>query len=176
MVSADTSAAPSVHQMSCDSLPVPNVPGAVVVSMSSKEVHNYTADTGGGSISFCDVNVTLTHGGSVDTVLIETWMPLEMDVWNTRFQGTGGGSWTAGYFAQSLAGAVAAGYAAGSTDAGLSVEDGSEMVDNPQLLTNFASLSVHEMAIVSKASFIPSTVNRPVIPIGTGARPAEGRA
>jgi hypothetical protein len=46
--------------------------------------------------------------------------------------------------------AVASGYAAASTDVGLSALDGSELIGSPQLIANFASLSLHEMAVVGK--------------------------
>ncbi|KAH8890260.1 feruloyl esterase B [Thozetella sp. PMI_491] len=150
--------------IACASLKAPAVPGATVVSINATEVHNFELPAGGGlagvpsaparengtatGLSFCDVNVTLTHGN--DSVRIEVWLPLEN--WNGRFQGTGGGGFIAGTFASALAPEVASGYAAASTDAGLRPMsfDGSTIKFDQQLLKNFASLSVHEMAVVGK--------------------------
>ncbi len=145
----------------CSSLTAPAVPGATVVSLKAAEVHNFTAKTGiqgpQGSpqanqtfppFSFCDVNVTLTHGN--DSLLLEVWLPLTG--WNGRFQGTGGGGFIAGTFASAMAPEVVNGYVAASTDAGLRPMsfDGSTIKFDQQLLKNFASLSVHEMAIIGK--------------------------
>ena len=152
------SASPAVP---CASLQAPTVPGATVTSIQAAEVRNFTMPSFGGSglpgtsnpgnaapLSFCDVNVTLTHGN--DSVRIEVWLPLTG--WNGRFQGTGGGGFIAGTFASAMAPEVAAGYAAASTDAGLQPMsfDSTGIQFDQQLLTNFASLSVHEMALVGK--------------------------
>jgi len=138
----------------CASLTAPVIPGASVVSIQAAEMNNMPMRMMNGTmrLSFCDVNVTLTHGTAGDRVRIEVWMPLTN--WNMRFQGTGGGGYIAGTFGQAMAPQVAQGYAAASTDAGLSggkTLDGSNTPLNQQLLVNFASLSIHEMAVVGKA-------------------------
>ena len=148
---------PVTPVVACASLTAPAVPGASVVAVEAQEVRNLRMgmlNGTGQALSFCDVNVTLTHGDTGDRVRIEVWLPLER--WNGRFQGTGGGGYLAGSFGQAMAPQVANGYAAASTDAGLVTNDsaafpGAEVLRNRQLLINFASLSVHEMAIVGKA-------------------------
>lgn len=141
---------------SCAALKAPTIPDATVVSMQTLERRNFTLPGDGGAsppprLSFCDVNITLTHGAANDSVRVEVWMPLEG--WNGRFQGTGGGGFVPGVFGAAMAPQVAAGFAAASTDAGIKVlsTDGGGIAFDDQLMTNFASLSVHEMALVGKA-------------------------
>lgn len=157
--------------ISCAAIQAPSVPNATVVSIQAAERRNVTVSNGfgmggGGGVGaggmgfgapaippldICDVNVTLTHGTANDTVRVEVWLPLTN--WNGRFQGTGGGGFIAGTFGGTMAPQVAAGFSAASTDAGLSPAsfDGSGIAFNDQLMTNFAFLSVHEMALVGKA-------------------------
>ncbi|KAI1344217.1 feruloyl esterase B [Xylariaceae sp. FL0016] len=165
---AGTLAASSPHfqrqATECASLTAPEVSGASVVSITAAERRGVQMAFSTTSLDICDVNVTLTHGTANDKVRIEVWMPLEG--WNGRFQGTGGGGFIAGTFGIAMAPAVADGYAAASTDAGLATTfdgksnspngssnaaSGTALGTNTQLLTNFASLSYHEMAIVGKA-------------------------
>lgn len=125
--------------------------------MQAAEQRNFTLSSAGGATSaqpplnFCDVNITLTHGTANDSVRIEVWLPLEN--WNGRFQGTGGGGFIPGTFGTTMGPQVAAGFAAASTDAGIKTRsfDGSGIQFDDQLMTNFAYLSVHEMALVGKA-------------------------
>lgn len=142
----------------CGAVAAPSVPGARVLSVSGVEQHDYTVPPGPfnpepitGIPAFCDVVVTLTHPGADDVVTVEVWLPLT--TWNGRFQGTGGGGFTAGFFDSALAPAVIGGYAAASTDAGVpnDVVDPSSWADDPELVTNFASRSLHDMAVVGKA-------------------------
>lgn len=71
--------------------------------------------------SFCNVTVTYTHPGQNDEINVEAWLPI--DGWNNRLQAVGGGGFIAGrsdsaYVAMN--GAIADGFAAVTTDAGLS--------------------------------------------------------
>jgi feruloyl esterase len=102
------------------------------------------------------VNLFLTHPGSGDHVRIAVWLP--SSGWNGRYEGTGGGGYSAGLFDLALAPAIQQGYAAASTDAGVPANvagpptwalrpDGSV---NIGLLTDFASRSLHDMAVAAK--------------------------
>jgi feruloyl esterase len=112
----------------------------------------------GGSVSgvpaFCQVTVTLTHPGDGDHAKVQTWLPATG--WNGRFQALGGSAYGAGDNGVGMGGAVKAGYAATTTDAG-----GGDVLDtswaltskgqvNTALLKNFASRSQHEAAVVGK--------------------------
>ncbi|KAJ4288283.1 hypothetical protein N0V88_007475 [Collariella sp. IMI 366227] len=103
--------------------------------------------------------VTLTHPGANDKVNFQIWLPLDAPSWNGRFLSLGGSAWAAGHGPLTLAPYAVQGFATGSTDAGLDGNilspagwalkaDGSV---NTGLLTNFASRSVHELAVVGKA-------------------------
>jgi len=147
----------------CASLSKPSISGATVVSLTARELRNHTVsavplllpnDISG--INVCEVDVVLTHANAQDQVKVKIWLPL--GTWNGRFLGTGGSGYAAGLFEYSLAPASVLGYAAASTDAGLSGDPYSPALwalkpdghVNSELLTNFASRSVHDMAVVGK--------------------------
>ncbi|MFF0292676.1 tannase/feruloyl esterase family alpha/beta hydrolase [Kitasatospora sp. NPDC004614] len=113
---------------------------------------------GGGVVpdvpAHCEVTVTLTHPGANDRAKVQIWLP--ESGWNGRFQAAGGAAYAAGNIG-SVAAAVKQGYAAATTDAGVDTSglDSSWALDgqgriNAALLENFASRSVHEMALVGK--------------------------
>ena len=107
-------------------------------------------------LNFCNVTVTYTHRGHHDQINLQTWLPLK-DKWNGKFQGTGGGGYIAGWGPESLPPAVAAGYAASSTDAGVIGEDASGWaltkpgeVDITRL-KDFAYVALNDLALIGKA-------------------------
>lgn len=114
------------------------------------------------SASVCDYNVTINHDGTSDSVLIELWLPLSAEQWNGRFQATGGGGYLVGLNTSGLLFGTIQGYVAGRTDGGHGFDtsgyedpsswallpDGS--VDDVALL-NYASRSIHDLAVVGKA-------------------------
>lgn len=150
----------------CASLAPPIVPGAEVVKLSAAEVHGFQSPafppwqpTEINDLSFCNVTVTLTHPGADDTVYITVWLPLKD--WNGRYQATGGGGLAAGFAGIMLMKPTADGYAASSTDAGLTLDNTVDPqrgewalrpdgTPNDELSLNFAWRSVHDMAIASK--------------------------
>ncbi|MFB6940423.1 DUF6351 family protein [Streptomyces sp. NPDC060286] len=104
--------------------------------------------------AFCDVTVTLTHAGVDDHAKVRVWLPLQS--WNGRLQTVGGSAYAAGDYGKGLAEAVKNGYAAATTDAGVSTYldtgwalNGDGQVDTA-LLENFAGRSEHEAAVVAK--------------------------
>ncbi|GJF35117.1 tannase [Kitasatospora sp. NE20-6] len=104
--------------------------------------------------AFCDVTVTLTHPGQGDHARVRVWLPAQK--WNGRLQTLGGSAYAAGDYGTGLAAAVRNGYAAATTDAGVSsyidtgwALKGDGRVDTA-LLENFASRSEHEAALVAK--------------------------
>ncbi|OBT56116.1 hypothetical protein VE04_04156 [Pseudogymnoascus sp. 24MN13] len=148
----------------CASITAPAVPGATVLSVIGTEMLNITIPpfpillpTGVSGLNVCNVNVNLTHSGVNDNVLVEVWLPLEG--WNGRFQGTGGGGWATGSGSIALAAAAGAGYSVATTDGGHAnnvIDPSAWALDsngtvNSGLLTNFASRSLHDMAVVGKA-------------------------
>lgn len=105
--------------------------------------------------AYCEVTVTLTHPGAGDHAHIRIWLP--ETGWTGRFQAIGGSAYAAGDFGPGLANAVKAGYAAATTDAGVTpayLDVGWALTSdggiNTPLLENFADRSQHEMALVGK--------------------------
>jgi hypothetical protein len=149
----------SATTTACDTVTAPTVPGARILSVSGvARPDGYTVPPGPfnpdpipGMPAFCELTVTLTHPGANDAVTVAVWLPA--NTWNGRFQGTGGGGFAAGLFAAGLVPALVQGYAAAATDAGVPVDvvDPSAWADDPALVTNFASRSLHDMAVVGKA-------------------------
>ncbi|HEY3471376.1 MAG TPA: tannase/feruloyl esterase family alpha/beta hydrolase [Amycolatopsis sp.] len=132
---------------SCTSVPVPAPAGAKIESVQAER----KIDTP----SYCQITVTLTHSGS-DHVKVAVALP--ETGWTGRLQALGGSAYAAGEFGAPFVQAVKNGYTAVTTDAGVSLNgldttwaltaDGK--VDQT-LLTNFATRSVHEEALIGKA-------------------------
>ncbi|GAB1218257.1 hypothetical protein ATERTT37_007510 [Aspergillus terreus] len=139
-----------IFNPTCASLPTPDVPGAQVLSTASRKLLV-------SNVTICEVNVTLTHHSEEDNVLIQVWLP--QTGWNGRFQATGGGGYATGQNRTYLEPAVALGYAAAQTDGGHveNTRSPASWALNDQgqvdstLLLNFASRSLHDMAVVGKA-------------------------
>jgi Tannase and feruloyl esterase len=146
---------------SCTGVAQPVVPGATVQSISGVLVPAGTDQIPGGPAipnvpAHCEVTVFLAHPGAGDHVRVAVWLPTSG--WNGRYEGTGGGGYAAGEFDFALAPALQQGYAAASTDAGVSANaaspaawalrpDGSV---NLPLLVDFAYRSQHDMAVAAK--------------------------
>ncbi|KFA50637.1 hypothetical protein S40293_04859 [Stachybotrys chartarum IBT 40293] len=147
----------------------PELDGTAPMSITAVPIYNYTATSlpiGGilGStytISFCNVSVTYTHPGSGDAVNVQVWLPSPSS-WNGRLQAVGGGGYSASFGSLYMTQAVGTGYVALDTDAGHI--RGTEHAQSPdtwaligpgnvnmQLVDNWGSTSVHEMAIIGKA-------------------------
>lgn len=126
-------------------MPVSAPAGASVESVTAVQQQGY-----------CDVTVTLAHPGANDHARVKVLLP--DNGWNGRFQAVGGSGYAAGDFGPGLIQAMNNGYAAASTDAGvtLSFTDTSAWALTPDgnvnlpLLRNFASRSGHDLAIVGK--------------------------
>ncbi|GAA4528965.1 tannase/feruloyl esterase family alpha/beta hydrolase [Amycolatopsis samaneae] len=105
--------------------------------------------------AYCEVTVTLAHPGARDHVKVAVALP--ETGWTGRLQAVGGSAYAAGDFGAPLVQAVKDGYAGVTTDAGVSSNPldtgwaltGDGRVDKA-LLTNFATRSVHEAAVLGK--------------------------
>lgn len=114
--------------------------------------------------AYCDITITLTHPGAGDNVRVKLALPQDRGRWNGRFQATGGSAYLAGdldgIIATPLLDGVKNGYATAATDAGV----GQNPIDvsdwaltttgrvNRPLLQNFASRSLHDLAVVGKSA------------------------
>jgi hypothetical protein len=154
----------------CASVPVTAPAGTTVTSVTA-------AARAGGTITFpanppypqtppitevpawCDITVTVTHPGVNDRVTIKVSLPQDRAKWSGRFQATGGSAYSAGDVSDlsvPLISAVKGGYVGAATDAGVGpalqtswalTPDGQL---NTPLLTNFASRSAHDLAVIGK--------------------------
>lgn len=153
---------------SSDAIPHPQLAGAQILDLSAAPVQNLmTATLEDGDVlaanltglNFCEVNITYTHPGQNDELHVGIWLPL--DGWNGRFQGTGGGGWFTGIPGNGVAWAVSEGYAAGYTDGGHSTDAALVSPDywglvspgnvNLYALQDFASIGLHDLAVLGKA-------------------------
>jgi pimeloyl-ACP methyl ester carboxylesterase len=161
---SSTGLPPHPRSISCQNVEVPQLKNAMIISITKTEKRNFTVPQAlpfltqaVPNLSVCEIKVIYTHNGGDDKVVVQTWLPL--DDWNGRFVAVGGSAWAAGLGDYGLAPVVAQGYAAASTDAGLSgdptspgawaIKQNGEV--NMELLTNFASRSIHELALLGKA-------------------------
>jgi feruloyl esterase len=98
--------------------------------------------------AFCRVAATL-HPTPDSTIRIEVWLPETQ--WNGRLQSVGNGAWAGSISYAALADAVAAGFAAASTDTGHEGNVATFVVGHPEKLVDFAYRAVHEMTAAAKA-------------------------
>ena len=98
--------------------------------------------------AFCRVAATLKPTADSE-IKIEVWLP-EAN-WNGSLESVGNGAWagTIGYTA--MATAVAAGYAAASTDTGHTGNNVNFIPDHPEKLIDFEYRAVHEMTMAAKS-------------------------
>lgn len=155
---APTGGAPAVG---CASVAKPDVPGATVVSITGVQKMNYSVPAsvsavGITGLAICDIVVTISHPGADDLVMVEVFLPLTG--WNGRFQGVGGGGYDTDLGQASLAPAASMGYAAGITDGGHPLAEvepvwalNANGTTNWPLVVDFASRSLHDLAVVGKA-------------------------
>ncbi|CAO2655638.1 Nn.00g044410.m01.CDS01 [Neocucurbitaria sp. VM-36] len=116
-------------------------------------------------LNFCNLTVSYTHPGWNDTIVTSIFLPTQN--WNGRYQAHGGGGMVTGGSGTLFAGimtALAEGFAVSTTDGG-HISDGIALGGsespwtltspgnvNWPLLIDFASLALHEMAVLSKAA------------------------
>lgn len=140
--------------VSCSSIPLPTLEGAEVLSISTAPANHISGKAllSGTAVyenvtdlSYCAVNVSYTHPGINDAVQVEYLLPLSG--WNGRFQSTGGGGFAAGSGQAGMLSAVAAGFAAGTTNITAFLELGDP---DQGLFTDFSGRALHEMTVLGK--------------------------
>lgn len=160
----------TITQTACSpaALSIPVVFGARILDVSAREVYNYTtyslkpgtSNLSTPTIDFCNVSVSYEHPGWHDEIHVSIWLPLRN--WNYRLQALGGGGYSASFGPLYLTQAVAAGYAAIATDAGLGGDISNAQSPSTWALTstgnvnlynleNYASRSLEDMTIIGKS-------------------------
>ncbi|KXH35619.1 hypothetical protein CSAL01_02842 [Colletotrichum salicis] len=148
----------------------PTLLGASILAVQASLVENYSFDVPKGwtysqpvlnveNATFCNVTVTYTHPGQNDSLTAEAWLPT-VDRYNGILQAVGGGGWNPGCFILSYAAminAVANGYAAVTTDAGIPTTTNpidwllkSPGSPDTNALQNFGQVSLNDEAVVTK--------------------------
>lgn len=97
--------------------------------------------------AFCRVEA-VSRPASGSEIGIEVWLPAT--TWNGKLQAVGNGAWAGSIGHSAMAGALAAGYAATSTDTGHRGGSPDFALEHPDKLIDFAHRAVHQMAVVAK--------------------------
>jgi hypothetical protein len=133
--SEEDSATPPLLRCTSDAFSKPQIArGVTILSVHAQTQLNFTSSAGGSwqpllnGLDFCQVQVYLTHqtqtdvylghNATKDKVLVEVWLPLALEDWNSRLQVTGGAGFSTGMFGAHLGMAIKNGWAAVSTDGG----------------------------------------------------------
>ncbi len=135
----------------------PRVPGAEVVSVTAVEKPGGTVESPIGLPPvndvppYCEVTVMLTHPGAHDNVKVLVWLPVTG--WTGRFLGAGGGGYAMNLGDSTLAVGVKRGFASANTDGGVGfdINTPAAWAGDKELVKNFASRSLHDMAVAGKA-------------------------
>jgi feruloyl esterase len=98
--------------------------------------------------AFCRIAATLKPTSDSD-IKIEVWMPAIG--WNAKLLSVGNGAWAGSISYSDMAAAVAAGYAAASTDTGHTGGSAAFVVGHPEKVIDFSYRAVHEMTVSAKA-------------------------
>ncbi|HEV3334494.1 MAG TPA: tannase/feruloyl esterase family alpha/beta hydrolase [Bryobacteraceae bacterium] len=153
---------------SCDRLASLSLPHASITLAQSVAAGQFAAPGSGGPVgaaafralpAFCRIAATLQPVPD-SAIRIEVWMPASG--WNGKLQSVGNGAWAGTISYSAMAAAVAAGYAAASTDTGHTGNSATFVVGHPEKLVDFAYRSVHEMTIAAKAIAASLYGNGPV--------------
>jgi feruloyl esterase len=97
--------------------------------------------------AFCRVAARLKPAADSD-IKIEVWLPVSG--WNGKLQSVGNGAWAGTISYPAMAQALAAGYAAASTDTGHEGNTPDFIPGHPDKLADFIHRSVHEMTVAAK--------------------------
>lgn len=97
---------------------------------------------------FCRVEA-VSRPAEGSEIGIEVWLPA--GTWNGKLEAVGNGAWAGSISHSAMAGALAAGYAAASTDTGHRGGTPGFALEHPDKLIDFAHRAVHQMALVAKA-------------------------
>jgi len=98
--------------------------------------------------AFCRVAATLKPTSDSD-IKIEVWLP--ESGWNGKLESAGNGGWAGTISYPAMATALAAGYAAASTDTGHTGGNANFITGHPEKFIDFGYRAVHEMTVAAKA-------------------------
>ncbi|MBI4886321.1 MAG: tannase/feruloyl esterase family alpha/beta hydrolase [Acidobacteria bacterium] len=154
VLGASPSAAATCESLGALSLPDAEITGAATVAAGAFTPPNARGGSPAASSAyaslpaFCRVTATLRPTSDSD-IRIEVW--LRSAGWNGKFQAVGNGGWAGTIPYGSLAGAVAAGYAAAATDTGHQGNTAAFAAGHPEKIVDMGYRAVHEMTVQAKA-------------------------
>ena len=138
-------AAPAYAQMSCESLAGLSLPDTTITVAAVVPAGAFNPNI---TTTACRVAGSIRPTADSD-IRFEVWMPAAG--WNGKLQAVGNGAWAGTISHSAMATALAAGYAATSTDTGHRGGGADFLQGHPDLLVDFAHRAVHEMAVTAKA-------------------------
>jgi feruloyl esterase len=146
-------AAQTAHAATCDSIKSLSLPNTTISLAETVAPGGFTPAQGNAAAfkslpEFCRVAATLKPSSDSD-IKIEVWLPAAG--WNGRLQSVGNGAWAGSISYPAMATAVAAGYAAASTDTGHAGNNANFIPGHPEKVVDFAYRAVHEMTVAAKA-------------------------
>ena len=153
--------APSADTANCDKAAIQSAVHLAHVTVDSARFNTSGSFTSPGTITpvtrlpaYCGVTLTQTDPAG-NRIRIVVWLPAK---WNGDFQGLGGSEYSCGIFYSSLALAINDGYSTAATNCGHAGYEGtshwalhSNGTLNEALITDFASVGIHDMSVVGKA-------------------------
>lgn len=170
----------------CESLAAMSLQGGAVTAVQVVPAGQFMPGEGGPAEAralyptlpaFCRVNATLKPSADSD-IRIEVWLPLEG--WNGKLVQDGNGGFSPMFSYGAMARALAAGYAATSSNTGHEGNNGSFAVGHPEKLVDWAWRAVHENVLAAKAIVTASYRSAPKRAYfegcSTGGRQAYGEA
>src|SRR5579863_1082841 len=146
----------------CENLISRAVPNTTINAAETIAPGAFQSPPGRGSYktlpAFCRVTATLKPTAD-SNIKIEVWLPPSN--WNGKLQSVGNGAWAGSISYPAMATALAAGYAAASTDTGHQGNTAEFANGHPEKLVDFAWRAVHEMTVAAKGIIAAYYANAP---------------
>ncbi len=142
----------SVSAATCEGLAELKLPNTTITAAQSVAPGAFTPPTGSAAPykelpAFCRVSGVIKPTNDSE-IKFEVWLPSAN--WNGKFHGIGNGGFAGSISYAGLAGALARGYAAASTDTGHSGGDASWALAAPEKLVDYGYRAIHEMTEKAK--------------------------
>jgi len=149
---ASTAPAAFAQTAGCEGLADLKLPTTTIVTAQSVAAGAFVPASGPAPAfkalpAFCRVAGVIKPTGDSD-IKFEVWMPAEN--WNGKFQGVGNGGFAGSITYSGLAGSVARGYAAASTDTGHSGGSAEWAPGHPEKVVDYGHRGIHEMTEKAK--------------------------
>ena len=145
-------ASPVAAAATCESLADLKLPNTTITAAQSVAAGSFTPPAGPATPyaalpAFCRVTGVIKPTSDSD-IRFEVWMPSAG--WNGKFQGIGNGGFAGSISYAGLAGALARGYAAASTDTGHTGGDAAWARGHPEKIIDYGHRAIHEMTVKAK--------------------------